>query len=496
MPRPNIVLLFTDQQRFDTIGALGNPVIRTPHLDRLVREGACFTSAYTPAPVCVPARSSLIYGRYPHRSGCTYNGDAMPHELPSLMALLTQAGYRTHGVGKMHFRPDPQALLGFQTRERQEVGSPRTLEEDDYIPFLHASGYDHIWEPFGPLGTMYYVPQPAQMPPHLHGTHWVGDRATDFIRRAAGSQPFFLWASFFHPHPPFSPPVPWNKLYRAPLMPPPKRPPHSKAFWTYINAIQHRSKSKDDGLDGHLVRLIKAYYYACISFVDFQVGRILEALEETGQLDDTVILFTSDHGEFLGDYGCFGKRSMLDAAARVPLVARYPTWFTPGSRCDHPASLVDVMPTFLAAAGSDGSTLDLDGLNLAELAGTGNDSAHASREVYSQFQRGPFGIHMVANRRWKYAYSAYERREFLFDRTLDPDETTNRASSGFCQADLHRMRASLIDRYRDTGYVEPLDGGEWRRYCRPPLEDYPGYGLAPRDCPIAVPHLPIPGYSD
>jgi len=493
--RPNILLIFTDQQRWDTIHALGNPIIRTPHLDRLVREGTSFTNAYTPSPVCVPARASMMYGQYPHRTGATYNGDPMPEDRPSFMGLLSQAGYRTHGVGKMHFRPDPQALRGFQTRERMEVGSPRSLDEDDYIPFLHASGYDHIWEPYGPLGTMYYVPQPAQMPPRFHGTHWVGDRAVAFIREAEASEPFFLWASFFHPHPPFSPPVPWNKLYRAPLMPPPKQPPQGERFWTYINRFQHRSKSKDDGTDRHLVRLIKAYYYACISFVDYQVGRILGALEESGRLDDTLILFTSDHGEFLGDYGCFGKRSMLDSAARVPLVARHPGRFPAGQRCDAMASLVDVMPTFIEAVGIADSVLDLDGVDLARLASASGCECNDARVVFSQFQRGPFGIHMAATRRSKYIYSTYEDREFLFDRVRDPDETVNCSASGFCDAELNRLRSALIGCYRAAGYGEPLDGDKWRRFSPPPIEDYPGFG-APRDVPLAVPHLAIPGYTD
>lgn len=116
MARPNVLLLFTDQQRADAFGAAGNPVIRTPNLDRLAREGTHFTSAYTPAPVCVPARCSLITGQHPHRTGCVDNGDSMPTDRPTLMQALSGAGYRTHGIGKMHFTPDPQALRGFQSR--------------------------------------------------------------------------------------------------------------------------------------------------------------------------------------------------------------------------------------------------------------------------------------------------------------------------------------------------------------------------------------------
>ncbi|MHB0876221.1 MAG: sulfatase family protein, partial [Anaerolineae bacterium] len=313
--RPNVVLILTDQQRADAMGAAGNPVIRTPHLDRMARDGVLFTSAYTPAPVCVPARCSLLYGQYPHNTGCFDNSDSMPTDRPSLMERLAGAGYRTHGIGKMHFTPDSQALRGFDSRERQEEIVGR-VEEDDYLQWLHAAGFAHVYDPFGQRGEMYYVPQVAQMPARFHGSQWVGDRAVHFLEQRQ-ADPFFLMVSFVHPHPPFSPPTPWNKLYRGALMPLPKRPAGYEALQTHVNRYQNRYKYRDAGQDDNLLRVMKAFYYGCVSFVDYQVGRVLRALEQTGALDDTLVLFTSDHGEFLGDYGCFGKRSMLDAAARV-----------------------------------------------------------------------------------------------------------------------------------------------------------------------------------
>ncbi len=491
MARPNILLIFTDQQRADTIGAAGNPIIRTPHLDRLAGEGVRFSSAYTPSPVCVSARCSLVYGQYPHRTGCVDNGDAMPTDRPSLMDRLSQAGYRTHGIGKMHFTPDSRALRGFQTREHQEELRSR-VADDDYLQFLRANGFEHVYDPFGQRGEMYYVPQPAQMPARLHGTQWVGDRAVAFLRETGMSQPFFLFASFIHPHPPFSPPTPWNKLYRGPLMPLPKRPDDSRALHTYVNKVQNRYKYRDQGTDDNLLRAMKAYYYACISFVDYQVGRILEALEESGRLDDTLILFASDHGEFLGDYYCFGKRSMLDAAARVPLIARYPDRFTPGRTCETPASLVDIVPTFLSAAGLGVGGGELDGVDLAEVAAGG----HEERTVYSQYQRQAQGLYMALNRRWKYFYSAPDRREFLFDRVQDPQETRSRSGISFCREPLQEMQATLMARLREDGYQEPLDGETWRLYLQPALPEDPDAGLLIQDAPWAEPYQRLPGYSD
>jgi len=494
MAQPNILLLFTDQQRHDTIHAAGNPIIRTPHLDRLAREGVLFRSAYTPSPVCVPARCSMIYGQYPHRTGCADNGDPMPTDRPSIMDLLRGAGYRTHGIGKMHFTPDAQALRGFQTREHSEEIRAR-VEDDDYLQFLRANGYGHVYDPMGPRGEMYYIPQPAQMPARLHNTHWVGDRATAFIGQADSSRPFFLFASFIHPHPPFSAPTPWNKLYRGPLIPLPKRPEDAEAFHTYINKVQNRYKYRDNGLDNNLLRVMKAYYYGCISFIDYQIGRIVAALEARGLLEDTLILFTSDHGEFLGDYNCFGKRSMLDAAARVPLVVRWPERFAPGEVCDAPSSLVDVLPTFLGAAGVSANGLALSGVDLADLA-AGAQDRYAERTVYSQFQHREMGVYMGVDARMKYFYSAPDRREWLLDRVEDPQELRNRAGLVFCQDALEERRRRLFAYYRDEGFTDPLDGEGWRLYPQPTLPEDPDAGLLIQDPPWSKPYQDIPGYTN
>jgi len=466
MRRPNILLIFTDQQRADTIHAAGNPVIRTPHLDRLVREGTRFAAAYTPSPVCVPARCSLHYGFYPHRTGCFDNGDPMPADRPSFMQVLTEAGYRTHGIGKMHFTPDAQALRGFQTRERQ-AELRKDAGEDDYLRFLHENGFGHVYDPMGCRGEMYYVPQPAQVPARFHATQWVGDRAEAFLRGAGRAQPFFLMVSFIHPHPPFSPPTPWNKLYRGPLMPLPKRPHQSEALWTYHNRRQNRYKYRDNGIDNNLVRMMRAYYYACISFIDFQVGRILAALEETGCLDDTLVLFASD---------------------QVRLPGRFPA----GRVCETPVSLVDVMPTFLSAAGRQPADYDLDGCDLAGIAA----EEETDRTVFSQYQCAAQGNYMVLGRRWKYVYSAPDRREYLFDRVRDPEETRNRAGVTFCREALKTMRAALIGRLREDGYTEPLEGDRWRPFPQPEVPADPDAGLLIQDAPWAAPHQHIPGYSD
>lgn len=489
-PRPNILFILTDQQRADTIAALGQSHIRTPALDRLTREGTAFTSAYCPSPVCVPSRCSLIFGQYPVHTGCNDNNTPYPmDDRPTFMAALTAAGYNTHAIGKMHFMPDRGALRGLISRETQEelVGSP---EQDDYLRHLRANGGGHITDPHGVRGEMYYVPQPAQMPASLHPTQWIGDRSTAFIEAQHGAtRPWMMISSFIHPHPPFCPPAPWHKLYRLPGdVPPPFLPEDRHDLLTFHNRHQNRYKYRDNGWDLNLVRMIRSYYFACISFIDYQVGRMLESLERTGQLDNTLILYTSDHGEMLGDYMSFGKRGVLDAAACVPMLARLPGYFRAGARCEVPVSLVDVMPTMLAAAGVPNPN-GIDGQDMLALA----DGTKHRDEVYIQFQHGGLGLYAVISSKWKYAYSAADNREYLFDRTHDRPESRNLAAELPRLSDARALKQMLIDHLKTGGDTQAIDGDTWRTYPARQMPDNPDAGLLRQDSSWADQY--IPNYS-
>ncbi len=489
---PNLLLLITDQQRWDTLHALGNSTLVTPNLDRLVSGGTAFTSAYCASPVCVPSRGALMYGRYPLRTGCLENDSPMPQDgSPSLMDLLSERGYVCHGVGKRHFTPDAQDPRGFHTLDRQEE-LPKSLEGDDYLQYLQRVGFAHAIEPHGVRGESYYLPQLSLLPPEHHPTQWVADRSVDWLHRQAaegGGRPFFLYSSFIHPHPPFSPPTPWHKLYRAPDMPLPRIPDDPESLWIYTNRLQNRYKGRDTGRDINLIRNIIASYYACISFIDFQVGRLLDTLEALGEMDNTLVIFTSDHGEFLGQNGCFGKRSFLDAAARVPLVCRYPDRFTPGAVCDTPVSLVDILPTLLTPSGNAPEILD--GVDLAAVAAGELDRG----PVFGHYQQAEAGIYMAVDRDWKYMYSAPDRKEFLFDRQRDPQETRNRAYNVIHREDTRRMRHILQDHIRSYPTAHRIvDGQGWTAQPPVALPDDPDAGLIQQDPEWALDRMAIPGY--
>lgn len=498
--RPNILHIFVDQQRADTIAALGNPIIKTPNLDRLCEEGVAFTSAYSPCPVCVPARASMIHGLYPHKTGFYENccaNDIGIHERQTFMSGLTEGGYRTHGVGKCHFQPDNNAMRGFQTRERQEGGNKGikkcNAENNDYTAWLAAEGVGQDVDDAGGAGSeMYYIPQPCSLPAKYHPSQWVGDRSVEFIRgRAGDDQPWYLFSSYLHPHPPFTPPYPWNHMYRAYDVPLPFVPPDSESLLTFVNYVQNRYKGRSNGIDKNLFRCIIAYYYACISFVDYQVGRLLATLEQTGQLDNTMILFTTDHGELLGDYNCVGKRSWHDASSRVPLIIRQPGRFEGGRVCDTPVSLIDVAPTFLNAAGCRITDHELDGEDLAGvLSGAcGRDmlfgqlsytwpvnlakSRHVPRYDDNRVEIASMSTYMALDERWKYVYSAPDNREFLFDRVKDPRESRSRANIMQFAEVSGRLKARLMEHLRAGGETAGLDGDDWKVFPAPKVDENP-----------------------
>lgn len=486
--KPNILLLFTDQQRYDTIGAGGNDLIRTPAMDQLCATGVRFDRCYTPSPVCVSARYSLLTGLYPHRSGCADNGHPMDQTLPTLPGMLTRDGYETRAFGKMHFRP-VRHTFGFERMELSEE-IPGNAENDEFLQHLVEAGYNYVHEPHGIRSELYYIPQTSQLPAEHHTTHWTADRTIQFLKDRDRSRPFFAWTSFIKPHPPFDPPVPWNKLYRAHEMPLPKRPEHVEELMTWHMRNQNHYKRRDAGVDDNLVTAIRAAYYACISFIDYNVGRILAELEAQGELENTLIIYTSDHGELLGDYNSYGKRCFYDSAARVPLIASWPGKLPAGQVCNDPVSTVDVVSTALEAAGIALRAGQMDGVSFqTTLAGK------SEREyIIGQLGHKERGVYFIFDGRYKYIYSAPDQKEYLVDTRLDPTETRNHALVMGGTTELIRLRKVLIQQFKDDDYTLPLEGNRWREY--PPAKLPPTtQATGNQDARWTDPYLHVPGYE-
>ncbi|MBN2559058.1 MAG: sulfatase-like hydrolase/transferase [Clostridia bacterium] len=453
----NILLIMTDQQRYDTVHGLGNRKIMTPVIDSLIDEGTAFTRAYTPSPVCVPARFATLTGRYCHNTGCVENG-MMPGGFRSIMEILSGNGYRTCGIGKMHFNfkdGGNMATWGFDARVTSE--EINGAERDDYKNYLDENGYSHVRDPHGIRSEMYYIPQPSQLPEGLHHTSWVCDKSIEYIEGRDREKPFFLMCGIIKPHPPFEVPVPWNKLYRSPDMDMPFVPPGHEEMQTYWNRVQNRYKYKGKGRDRELERIIKAYYYGCISFIDYNLGRVFQKLRDEEIYDETMIIFTSDHGEMLGDFNCYGKRGFLDPAARVPLIVRQPG--IPGGRLvNEPVSLVDIVPTILGYAGikDDGT---FDGCNLFK--------DEKNRPVVSQYQMDGKAMYMIVEGMYKYFYSVPDRKEWLFDLAADPFETHNRAENCLYDSTTGWMREKLCRIIKESIFSDAVYKRRFKDYPLP-----------------------------
>lgn len=424
----HILLIITDQQRWDTIAALGNSRIQTPSLDALALDSVVFEKCITPSPVCVPARFSLFSGQYPARSGCNNNNPENCYQGKGFYAQVTEAGYQSCCVGKMHHLIDPYGSMGFEKRYSQEELAD---ERDDYTKFI-SEKHPGVFDYHGMRSEMYYVPQISPLPQEDHPTQWVGDRSIDFINGCDPNRPMFLMTSFIHPHPPFAPPAPWQKLYRND--PPAPFLPAREHFEKFRDLIGDRSSCERLMISDQDLLRQKNFYYACISFVDYQIGRMIGALKERGMYDDTLIIFTSDHGDMMGDYGAIGKRTMVDSSCHVPLLIHYPAKHHQNR--NDVCSLVDIAPTILSYAGITFQREEFDGIDL--FGGTTHNC------VYSQLGCGKDGTYMVTNGTEKLIYRAANKGYYFFDHIPEESEVFDERN-GECQ-----KLKMLLDQYRES----------------------------------------------
>ena len=485
MNKKNILLVFTDQQRYDTIEALGNSVIKTPVLNSLFENGVSFDRAYTPCPVCIPARFSMHTGQMPHRVNCFYNHKTSNDKI-SFMEILKENGYQTHGVGKMHFAQEDrpvETLWGFESRDVSEGQS----DINQFKTHIDNNGYSHVCEPLGLKSDMYYIPQPSQLPERLHNTTWVADKSIEFLEKRDENRPFMLMTSFVKPHPPFETPTPWNKLYRGPEMTLPKRPDDSENLITFWNKFQNRYKYRDQGIDDNLMRQIKAAYYSSISFIDYNLGRLIDYMNQKGLTEDTLIIFTADHGEMLGDYNCVGKRNFLDASARIPMLVSHPD-LPKGMRCSKPVNLVDILPTFLDYADIKNDE-DYSGKSLLKIV-----NGSIERDItFGQYHKDEYAMYMAVTENYKYIYSAPDQKEWFFDLKTDNEETRNKANNPMYIKEKENMRNRLMNYFKEDGYTSPFDGDNWKKNEIKTLPDDPDAYLLFQDAPDSIPK--IPGYE-
>ncbi|NOZ22634.1 MAG: sulfatase-like hydrolase/transferase, partial [Planctomycetes bacterium] len=399
MTRPNILWICTDQQRYDTIHGLNNPHINTPNLDRLMGEGVTFTHAFSQSPVCTPSRAAFLTGRYPRTCLGRQNGQAVfpDHEF-LVTRILADAGYDCGLSGKLHLAVCDPRIVGFEPRTHDGYREfhwshhPKPdWEGSAYGQWLKAQG--KTWE------ELYQFPKGKLsgpgIPAEYHQTKWCADRAIDFMKENRDG-PWLMSVNPFDPHHPFDPPEEYLRRYDPDKAPLPKyregeldnKPTFQKT--DHEGAYGGRGMSCAKATEQEL-REIVAAYYAMIEYLDTSVGWMLDALEETGQRENTIVVFHSDHGEMLGDHGILLKGPYFyDCAIRVPLIISRPGHFKEGLLSDALVELVDIPPMLMEACGMEPMNR-MQGKSLLPLL-TGEADPHEHKEaVYCEYYNAMIG---------------------------------------------------------------------------------------------------------
>jgi arylsulfatase A-like enzyme len=456
MPDPlrNILVILTDQHRASAAGFAGDPHARTPHLDALAGRSTCFSRAYTPAPVCVPARQSLITGRYPHAHGAINNGSAMNSGEVTIGHLAAGHGMATGAIGKMHF-VGPDRHQGFAARwDYEDYAAAEPEAAGDAASGMAYKDRYGVRSPGNPIPILpdtnpldrAYWSGPSPFPAERHVESYITREAVRFLEDHRHER-FLLVCSYFKPHDPMMPPREyWEQVAGATFAPPvppappsapPSAGPEDAGIPQTLRRMQ-RALGVEEFDEGHWQDAVRGYY-GNLAFVDGQIGAVLGTLDALGLRDDTLVIYTSDHGEYAGAAAppvgrLAGKSSFYEAAWRVPLLLSDPR--TPriaeGKTSDALASLVDLFPTIAAAAGLP-SPDRRHGISLLPAAsgapGTGDGNAdardHVFGELHGRFATRPHCAVRAGD--WKLA--RYEPgEEYLFNLRDDPAEAHNRAA--------------------------------------------------------------------
>lgn len=460
--QPNTLCVITDQLTPLLMGCYGHPVVRTPHLDRLASEGVRFDAAYSPCPVCAPARAAFMAGRHVSEIGAWDNAALFPADVPTFAHYLTNAGYECVLSGKMHF-VGPDQLHGFDrrlttdiypsdfswTRTRAWEGTPM------WLPGGMTGGY--VAEGVGPRAWSKFLEYDAAT--HFKALEFLkrhrapGDGGTGGDGGSGGGDraPFHLTVSYHHPHEPFNPPREFWDLYENEDIPIPDIPEDMEPHRTQMDRWLHRFHGLHtrDVTEPESLRTLQRAYFALVTYVDHLVGELVAELEAMHLLDSTIIVFTSDHGEMLGARGMIQKRTFYEQAARVPLVVRFPDGRGAGRRVETPASLVDLLPTFTDIAGVPADVLaPADGVSLLPFCDGREDE---KRIVFSEYHsEGVYGPCFLARQgRYKlvsiHSRSGHERR--LFNLEEDPGEWRDLSDEPAFRATADALESAILQRF-------------------------------------------------
>ena len=454
MERPNILLITSDQHRGDCLGISGNPVLRTPNLDALGRSGRYFANAFSPMPVCVPARYTIMTGRLPYSWGMRGNGGVIPEGTPTLPALLSAHGYRTALIGKAHFSGPPAECerlnipawrypYGFDEMLLSEEGRQWASGGDDYQTYLRKLGWSGYERAHG-IGNNDPRSGPSALPEEHYHTTWCARESIEWIRRHRSQfadRPFFLWCSFVKPHSPYDPPEPWDRIYSPREVPPPIGDARDLRGLSPYYLKCHYERHVD-AMSPEAILRSRAFYYGLVAQIDHEVGRIVRALDELGIRRDTVVMFCSDHGDLLGDHGLFFKSNFFRGSWHVPMLLSWPGRIEPGPPSERLVTLADVAPTLLELAGVEAPG-GLHGTSLL-------DDESDRPMIFGSLLPKRSAIHAVRTKEWQYVFHTNGGLEELYDLRRDRDERENLAAGDRCRQVRLELRRALGEHLKEV----------------------------------------------
>jgi arylsulfatase len=463
VPMPNVLWICADQQRFDTIGGFNNPHIHTPNLKKLMDESVTFTHAFVQNPVCSPSRASFLTGRYPHTTGLRANGQRIRANEQLVTRTLANHGYTCGLAGKLHLSP----CAGGRNEDRIDDGYQVFWWSHDLSDSWPGKNMWHVWLkdrgikwPQQPAGLEAWgVP----IDPAYTQTAWCSDMAIQFMRQQRKFNPWLMSVNIFQPHHPFWPTKDYLAHYDPDKLPSPKYQDGELDSKPIFQRVDHQAAYGGTGVsfaktDDLTHRKITAAYYAMIEQVDTEVGRMLKVLEETGQADNTIVIYMSDHGEMLGDHGIYLKGPYFyDCMMRVPLIVRWPGKYRAGLRSDALVEMVDLAPTLLEAAGVPVQS-GMQGRSLIPVL-TGQTPRHRD-SVYSEhfdssflYDPPPMAA-CVRTEQHKLSYYHNLGTGELYDLQKDPGEVQNLWASHGSKDVRQEMMEKLMGRMVET--VDPL----------------------------------------
>lgn len=435
--RPNVLLISTDHWPASLLGCAGHPAIQTPTLDQLAANGTRFTNTYAECPVCIPARRTLMTGTPPKTHGDRVFSTEMPMpDLPTMAGTFSDAGYQTYAVGKLHVYPQ-RNRIGFDDVILDEEGRQMYGVVDDYELFLGDQGYAGRFFEHG-MSNNEYSHRTWAFPEDTHATNWAANQMCRVIKRKDPERPAFWYLSFRHPHPPLLPMQHYMDLYRdmgVDIDMPYKGTWEDGEDPCFSNQIDFDRGNK---FTEEQIRGARLAFYALCTQIDHQLRVIIGTLREEGHLDNTIICFTSDHGDMLGNHGMWAKRVFFENSANIPMLLM---GVKDDERVGHhrvDERLVgwqDVMPTLLDLAGIDIPDT-VEGISMV--------SEKKRDWFYGEIDELPRASRMIRDDRYKLIYYATGNKSFLFDLETDPPEKTNLAESPEHADTLKRLHDILI----------------------------------------------------